>query len=52
MSTFVKCDLCKMEVCKGETCMFAVVKRTINGKDYHFCCEAHAKEFEKKKKRD
>jgi hypothetical protein len=51
MSKFIKCDLCDAEICEGEKCMFAVTSRTINGKEYHFCCEAHANEFEKKKKK-
>ena len=51
MTEFVKCDLCETEICGPEKCAFAVVKRMINGKQYCFCCEAHAKEFEKKKKK-
>ena len=51
MTEFVKCELCKTEICKPEKCTFAVVKRTINGRQYYFCCESHAKEFEKKKRK-
>lgn len=51
MTEFVKCDLCKTEICEPEKCTFATVRRMINGKQYYFCCEAHAKEFEAKKKK-
>jgi YHS domain-containing protein len=51
MSKFIKCDLCSVEICEPEKCMFAITKRTINGNEYFFCCEAHAKEFERKKKK-
>jgi YHS domain-containing protein len=51
MTEFVKCDLCEIEICEPEKCTFAVVKRVINGRQYYFCCEAHAREFEKEKKK-
>ncbi len=52
MKTFVvKCDFCKTDIC-DETgkCVFATNKRAIDGKDYYFCCEAHADKFEKERK--
>jgi len=49
MSEFIKCELCNVEICEPEKCTFAITKRIIDGKEYYFCCEAHAKEFEKKK---
>lgn len=51
-AAFVKCDLCNAEIC-DETgkCAFATHKKIIDGKEYFFCCEAHAKEFEKKKRK-
>jgi len=51
MTEFIKCELCKIEICEPEKCTFALVKRRIDGKQYYFCCEAHAREFEKKKKK-
>lgn len=51
MTEFIKCDLCNVEICSPEKCAFAVVKRKIDGKEYYFCCEAHAKEFGKKEKK-
>ena len=53
MSKFIKCKLCNVEIREPEKCRFAINKRIINGKEYYFCCEAHAVEFEnnlKKKK--
>jgi YHS domain-containing protein len=51
-AAFVKCDYCKTCISKEtEKCVFAVYKRAINGKEYHFCCEAHASRFEKEKKK-
>jgi YHS domain-containing protein len=51
-ATFVKCDLCNAEINdKTGKCAFAIHKRTIDGTDYFFCCESHAKEFEKKKRK-
>ncbi len=52
MNTMViKCDLCKVDIC-GESgaCVFAVHKRVIDGKEYRFCCRAHADRFEREKK--
>lgn len=51
MSRFIKCELCNVEICEPEKCTFAIDKRMINGKEYYFCCEAHAVEFEKKTKK-
>jgi len=50
--TFVKCDYCKVDIC-DETgkCVFAIYKRVIDGKEYSFCCEAHAERFAKEKKK-
>lgn len=51
-ATFVKCDYCKAGISKEtEKCVFAVYKRVINEKEYHFCCEAHANRFAKEKKK-
>jgi YHS domain-containing protein len=51
-ATFVKCDYCKAGISKEtEKCVFAVHKRIIDGKEYLFCCEAHADRFEKEKKK-
>ena len=49
MKTFVKCEMCESDI-SGEKCMFAIYKRTIGGKEHYFCCESHAKEFERKAK--
>lgn len=43
----VRCELCKVEV-PGEKCVFAIYSKKIDGKEYHFCCERHAEEFERK----
>jgi len=51
VNEFIKCDLCNVEICEPEKCTFAITKRTISGKEYFFCCEAHAVEFEKKMKK-
>jgi YHS domain-containing protein len=51
MSKFIKCDLCSSKICEPEKCIFAITKRIINGKEYYFCCEAHATEFEEMKKK-
>jgi len=48
---FIRCELCNVEICEPQRCTFAVIKRTIGGKEYYFCCETHAREFEKKKKK-
>ncbi len=50
-ATVIKCDLCKTDICgDSKVCVFAVHKRVIDGKEYHFCCEAHADRFEREKK--
>ncbi|MDH5783655.1 MAG: transcriptional regulator [Candidatus Bathyarchaeota archaeon] len=46
MKTFVKCELCNIEI-SGEKCVFAVYKRVIDGEEHCFCCEHHADEFER-----
>jgi YHS domain-containing protein len=46
--TFSKCELCDVET--GEKCIFAMVKRVINGKEHFFCSERHADAFERKMK--
>ena len=48
--TFTKCELCDAET--GKKCIFATVKRVINGKEHFFCSERHAEAFEKKMKKD
>ncbi len=50
MTKFVKCAMCKSDV-SGEACVFAIYKKKIDGKEYLFCCESHAKDFEKKLKK-
>ncbi len=50
MTSFVKCAMCKSEI-PGEKCVFAVHRRKVDGKEYYFCCENHAKEFERKSKK-
>ncbi len=51
-ATVVKCDYCKEGAPKQKgNCVFAVSKRVINGKEYLFCCEAHANRFEKESKK-
>jgi YHS domain-containing protein len=51
-ATFIKCDYCKAGISnKTEQCVFAIHKQIINGKEYHFCCEAHADRFKKEKKK-
>ena len=44
--TFVKCKLCNEEI-SGEKCIFAEYKRVVEGKEYYFCSERHADDFEK-----
>lgn len=48
---FIKCDYCKVDFC-DETgkCVFAIHKRVIHGREYRFCCKAHADKFEKEEK--
>ena len=48
--TFVKCKLCDEEIA-GEKCVFAQYQRVVDGKEYHFCSERHADEFEKERLR-
>ena len=48
MKTFVKCKMCKARV-PSDTCVFAIHKRVIEGKEYIFCCIRCAEDFEKKK---
>lgn len=50
MNLFKKCAYCKAEI-SGEKCIFAIYKRTINGKEHYFCCESHADEFKRKQGR-
>lgn len=51
-ATVIKCDLCKTDICdEPRACVFAVHKRVIDGKEYHFCCEVHADRFEREMKR-
>jgi len=51
-TVFVKCDFCNVDIC-DETgkCVFAIFERVIDGKEYRFCCEAHADRFAKEKKK-
>lgn len=50
MNEFIKCKHCNVEICKADKCTFAISRRLIKGKEYFFCCEAHAREFEKKER--
>jgi len=50
MKATMKCDLCNLEI-SGEKCVFAVYKRVIDGKEYYFCCEHHADEFERRRRK-
>jgi|YelNatPaOPRAMG01_1025707.scaffolds.fasta_scaffold88069_3 YHS domain-containing protein len=47
MTEFVRCRMCGLEL-RGEECLFATHRRVIGGREYLFCCERHADEFEKK----
>jgi len=47
MKTFIKCEVCEAEI-PGEMCIFATCRRKIGGREYYFCCEKHAREFEQK----
>jgi YHS domain-containing protein len=49
MKTFVKCKMCKARV-PADTCVFAIHKKVIEGKEYIFCCKRCAEDFEKRKK--
>lgn len=42
----VCCELCGVKLKEGEQCIFATVKRTIEGKEYLFCCTKHADRYE------
>lgn len=49
MTKFVQCVQCNMEIA-DDRCQFAVYTRVIDGKEYVFCCEKCAEQYEKKKK--
>jgi YHS domain-containing protein len=40
---FIKCKICNTEM--ADKCLFAKTKKIIDGKEFHFCSEMHAKEF-------
>jgi len=42
----IKCEYCNVGT--GEKCVFATVKRVINGKEHFFCSERHAEAYEQK----
>ena len=46
---FVRCEACKTEISSG-SCELASLKTTIDGKEYTFCCQNHAKRYLKKRK--
>ena len=50
MKTSIKCELCSVDVSKGK-CIFAIYERVIDGKEYYFCCERHANEFQRKQRK-
>jgi len=50
MKTFVKCEMCDVEV-PADKCLFATHKRIIEGNEYLFCCVRCAEAFEMKKKK-
>ena len=41
----IKCEFCDSET--GEKCVFATVKRVIDGKEHFFCSVRHADSYEK-----
>jgi YHS domain-containing protein len=47
----IKCKFCDAEVA-NEKCMFAIYKRVIDSKEYYFCSEIHANEFEEQNKKE
>jgi len=49
MSTFVKCELCDVDV-PADKCLFAIHRRVIDGKEHFFCCAYLAEKAEKKRK--
>ena len=50
MKNSMKCELCNVDVSK-EKCVFAIYNVDIDGKKYYFCCEHHAKEFQRNQKK-
>ena len=48
--SFIKCGTCDGEISE-EKCVFAIYKKNIDGKEYSFCCNRCADEFEKKQKK-
>jgi len=49
MKNFVKCEICNAEI-PADKCVFATHKKTIEGKEYVFCCVRCAETFKRKKK--
>ena len=47
---FVKCEMCSIEI-PTEKCEFANCKKIVDGEEHYFCCERHAEEFGRKRKR-
>ena len=45
---FVKCEYCRTEI-PSETCQFAALTTTIEGKKYTFCCVKCAERYKQKK---
>ena len=43
----IKCEICEVSIPK-EKCVFAIHKKTVNGKEHVFCCAHYGDEFEKK----
>jgi len=45
---FVKCEFCQIEI-PQEICKLAAYTTVIDGKEYAFCCRAHAQKYQQKK---
>jgi YHS domain-containing protein len=48
---FVRCDFCKSEI-PTETCKLATYSRTIDGKQFVFCCQQCAKQYEQRMRKE
>ena len=49
MKSSTKCELCNIEI-RGEPCVFAS-QLIIDGEIHYFCCQQHAQNYKKKRKR-
>jgi YHS domain-containing protein len=48
---FVRCDFCKSKI-PAETCKLAAYSKVIDGKQFMFCCQQCAKQYQKRKKKE